>query len=140
MSARDSLEGLLKRVQEAQGPDRTIDAELATEVDDCVWDDHAMGWIIPGECGRSPQFPAYTQSIDAALALVERVLPPEANVGLQQNWWPKGHEHERRRWSAVIDVHGRVGSECDAPIPALALLSALLKALSAQHTREGGEG
>ena len=73
------LTALLERVEAATGPDREIDTEIA----------RAFGWTPPGinpalwEGKETPSWwatpgfgmPAYTSSLDAAIALVERVLP-----------------------------------------------------------------
>ena len=105
MSEREEL---LARVQKATGPDREIDvaimaacfewakAEPPYYAPHCVGDEpiywHAPSWLRKRPC------PELTGSIDAALALVERVLPGndvlvmrdtgqwEANIGPQESF------------------------------------------------------
>ena len=69
--------------------------------------------------------PAYTTSIDAALALAERVLP---------GWWPGVSQVGKNKWSADIydttDI--RPLTPYHAPKPALALCITLLRASAAE--------
>ena len=67
---------LLARVEAAAGPDRELDSSIALL---CGWT-HEVNHAEDYECWRNPDgkacyLPRYTASIDAALALVERVLP-----------------------------------------------------------------
>jgi hypothetical protein len=101
---------LKRRIEEAKGPDRDLDAAL-----ECAFE--AWGRI-----------PAFTGSIDAALALVERVLPGwgytiEAampGLGVSVHLWPP---------RPTVDE----GEEGEGPTPALALILALINALIAQQ-------
>lgn len=75
------LEGLVERLREAKGPDREIDGDLFFELDP-EFPNFAMHMsALPDPATfatgayTSVKAPAYTSSIDAALALVERVLP-----------------------------------------------------------------
>lgn len=61
-----ALQELLARVTAAEGPDRGIDRELIR----VVWGEKPEAW----EMTRT-EIPAYTASLDASLALVERKLP-----------------------------------------------------------------
>ena len=72
------LTDLIARVEKLEGPDREVDALLAdtfmerAEVNDV----RRWGWVrwrFPGEKGAHKT--NFTASLDAALALVERVLP-----------------------------------------------------------------
>ena len=114
-----TLSDLIKRVEQTG-------ANYALECD--IWR------VLVGE-GREPPAapPAYTASVDAALALVERVLP---------GWQRIIGEHDRVgqnvQWRATLiqpPGHGVVAAW--APTPALALVLALLRALQA---REGENG
>jgi hypothetical protein len=64
---KDVLEGLLERVKEASGPDREIDREIQKALDigpTSFTQDEFNHWPL-----------RVTKNVDAALALVERVLP-----------------------------------------------------------------
>jgi len=80
------LTSLVERVEGASGADREIDRQLAVAIDG-FWIEHQEyrgarychldkdGRVsMPGQAGDM-LVPAYTASVDAALALVERVLP-----------------------------------------------------------------
>lgn len=59
----NDIDALLERVKAATGPDRNLDAML-------------HHWALSGVgTGYYADSPSYTASIDAALALTERVLP-----------------------------------------------------------------
>jgi hypothetical protein len=141
MGRGDSLEGLLKRVQEAQGPDRELDAAICKAVDPASWARFRNWAAMP--CGAPEETverdaaryaPEVTRSLDEALALVERGVLPGAKWSRNPGGAMAVHVRterlpfQRTYWSGGCAT------------PALGLLSALLKALSAQHTREGGEG
>jgi hypothetical protein len=136
---------LLERVEAATGVDREIDADLC------------LRWQTPNEHYREPlrrpilmarehqrpgllenveisgvsaySAPQYTASLDAALSLVERVLPG-------WDWSVHSHRHtEPSHWDAWAGVRappkGIVSGilyEANGYTPALALLAALLKA------------
>jgi hypothetical protein len=76
---------------------------------------------------RCIKAPAVTASLDAALALVERVLP-EAYRDLGEGYDTKA---QRRYWIATFTYHvpGRGSHSAEAATPALALIAALLRAL-----------
>jgi hypothetical protein len=93
----DDVEGLIERLEKATGPDRELDAMLyVIVVQERQWREDGMiiyaqksprdlwrvGYIDPGEHSRNFSFselsvatmvPTYTSSIDAALALTERL-------------------------------------------------------------------
>lgn len=127
-SEGQSLSDLIARVDAATGANRELDRAIATwqfpHLAECErwphggWHSPAWGLIAPPE--------HYTASIDAALALVERVLPGWF-VGLQQNRWVG----DERRWTAYITLDADE-HEATTYTPALALLAALLRALQAQ--------
>lgn len=74
------LTELLDRVRDAAGPDRELDADVFD-----IWGDGHLIWDLgeplylkrPAGAVRQTRYdvPRYTASIDAALALTERVLP-----------------------------------------------------------------
>jgi hypothetical protein len=164
-----SLNDLLARVEAATGPDREIDASIYNAMVD---DGGRRAFRVSNwSRGRAPMLGRYhdgwltgkseddiyaddlvrfTASIDAALALVERVLPGwGADVGYParmgehhgQPWadvWAS-REDERYRWDRSL---GRpTPRHSNAPTVPLAILAALLKALQAQTSespaREG---
>lgn len=86
------LEGLLQRVMGAQGPDREIDAEMARALGYNIWQEpvHNLHGIAEGDLttpvmskthdGTEERrffymIPAWSASIDAAVAFAELVLP-----------------------------------------------------------------
>lgn len=66
---REQLQSILDRVREATGPDRELDEALMNAFD-------------PGAIRHSSVNLAYTASIDAALALADRVLPARWEVAM----------------------------------------------------------
>src|SRR4051812_9317972 len=107
---------LLARVEAASGPDRSLEVSLWRSLDDGVAGREPLPWL---KC--------YTESIDAALALVMRVIPYSAyqltndyggfnrahlNVAPGCEGWPVGG------WNA----------EATAETMPLAILAALLRA------------
>ena len=134
------LAELLERVKAATGPDREIDVALwlamtpgATYRTTRVRHDRTgREWDINEpriNGGAMVEVPEYTASLDAALALVERVLDT-AFIDIEVAKRFVGGE-----------AHGRAeicGPDADAyataATPALALLAALLSALAAQNS------
>ncbi len=84
-SDAETLKGLLERVQAAAGPDRELDFDLARwrgwtehdDKDDPVFTGKVSTWWAEPGCEWSTTSvpPCVTGSVDAALALVEQVLP-----------------------------------------------------------------
>jgi hypothetical protein len=107
------LEGLLKRVEAASGPDRELDADVLAGVG------IPGGWTLDRVTGESKPVPV-TGSIDAALALVSRVC---GNVS-----WRVGNKPSGRGFCYL----GTDLVEHDGATPILAILAALLKAKIAQ--------
>src|SRR5262245_50781771 len=67
-----ALSELLERVRKAKGPDRELDKALWRHlIFDAELDKPGHDWMA--QVGKTT--PAYTASIDSALALVERLLP-----------------------------------------------------------------
>jgi hypothetical protein len=133
-ATRRKLSDLIERVEKATGPDREIDYEIArtiegyanapTDLEGIQAADHGAGiWPDGGQPGR------YTASLDAAIALVERVLP-DANC--------YGVEKDPRSWIAHVSRNqvdsGHWLKEAEHKTAPLALLSALLRALSIKET------
>lgn len=144
------LKALLERVKAATGPDRTIDRDLSVLPGGPNFVKERDGHIAyfrhsdTDERGRTMAFasgptgsdfdglnesawPFYTASIDAALALVERMLPgwPWVASSLGEEDCPS---------AAVTTPDGDFDDfTCSAATPPLALLAALLSALIARE-------
>ncbi len=116
------LKELLERLEKAKGPDRELDKALI-QYDNR--DDIGVCWC-PGVCKIPGKvcvaIPLYTSSIDAAVALVEQVLP-----GWDYGMGSKG-------WGRVFNQE-RLVTECKRTIP-LALCTALVKAKMAMENPE----
>lgn len=132
-----SLDELLARVEKAEGPDRELDRDLArafgwTETDtgndwrDVNWN-RPDGFRLP--IGTLAEPPFFTASLDAALALCERVLPG-------WSWMLRGASASGGQDFAKLwrPYQTPPGNDFDAfgKSPPLALLAAMLKALIAQ--------
>lgn len=133
---------LLPRIRSAGGADRELDAALYWRFDDVssgvVFSNGSMGLPrpqdhtkpIPGGLGRLAVIgaaPRYTSSLDAAIALVERVRP---GCG----WDVERLKHDQS-FAASVFVDGTNRPDIvehwfmQAATPALALLAALLASL-----------
>ena len=129
-----SLSALLERVEACQGPDRALDAAICrltrytSEQPDGTWLD-----TFEGGYRHTINPPALTASVDAALALIGRVLP---------GWLVSIDAFSVKGWQACLlkpdgkflvaedlEVYGR------APTPALALCAALLAAMIGEEVK-----
>lgn len=128
----DNLRGLIERLEKLEGPDREVEAEIDVALfgGETVWKT-ANYTMESYPASRRPSathiggfanehVPSYTASLDAAVALVERVLPGwDGFVPINakgEAWvWPAGGMGKGHRVSAAT--------------PAIALLIATLKAL-----------
>jgi hypothetical protein len=121
------IEGLIERVRAATGPDRETDWRIAQAFDlPEPWPESALWPPFAPSSKFDKAIPHCTASIDAALALVDRVLPG-ALISLTQML---------ARWQARILVtdpdHPDMVSEDwfeDGETAPLAILSALLQVL-----------
>jgi len=115
---------LLSRVRAATGADRELDEQIAIQIAGFK-PTLRLGDPMLGNERTVPQYsPPYTASLDAALALVEKVRP-EAHWIVQTTDW-----REAKKYSAEIVLNPAKPFICyDAPTPALALLAALLTSL-----------
>jgi hypothetical protein len=109
---------VIARLEKAEGPDRGIDGAIAM----------ALGLMPSGD--------RYTASIDAAIALVERMLPGwRWSIGTELAEDFKTTEYGgniypfEQPFPAELDTYGY--SQANAPI---AILLALFRALDAQET------
>lgn len=108
-----ALSDLLLRVEGATGPDREIDFAITNA-------------LVPDWAIYSDARCFFTSSLDAALALVTRVLPGWAG-------WKLERLASGRPWSRVYSSKGAWSAT--AATPALALLAAMLKALQQEGER-----
>lgn len=111
-----TISSLIKRLEEATGPDRELDADLAIACDlisEREWwsTDYLKFGLVP----------CYTASVDAAIALAERVLGP---VG----WNVQGNTNIF--YSSVAGHTSR-----SKATPAIALCIAVLRALEAKEAK-----
>lgn len=128
------LAELLEWVKANDGPNRTLDLAIAQALgqpwsckDNPPSEPGGEWWPSQIRCDR------FTASLDAALALVERVLPetvpaPREDMPL---WLPKIGRWFNGQWEATLyrSTDG-FKAEASAPTRALALLAALLSALA----------
>lgn len=130
MTGSAELGGLLERVRMAKGADRGLDCLIAVALDGFFIDGEKYGepaycYIRDGEQHRPGQsgdmlVRAYTSSLDAAVALVERVRP---------GWWWKIWSAHGEPAFACIRGDGTPEFRQAGTTPALALLAALLASL-----------
>lgn len=131
------LADLLARVEKAEGPDRELDGALWLALE-CrpnhgqVFDPEYAPYLHVDPRGKEhpaikEDAPPYTASLDAALALVERVLPGWDWVLSSVDGHRASAEVTPPDWP-VEALHYKT-----AKTPALALLAAMLKALEAQN-------
>ena len=141
------LPSLIARVEAASGPDRELDFDVWRIDGPYVrWDEHgcavdfdgdAVAFIDPGQHSRNfylasdyeDVVPRVTESLDAVVALAERVKP---------SWrWAVTNADGPNRWPAQgelwIGDHEYIGKHA---YPTLALLLALLRAVQAQQNKE----
>lgn len=111
------LSSLLTRLEGAEGPDREVDFDLCAALQE------------KGALGIIAHVPKLTASLDAALALAERVLPGHRTVVEQA--------HDKTGWAMIQTGPETPRNMTDGPTPALALLTALLRALINQQQGEG---
>lgn len=132
-----SLSALLERVEGATGPDHEVNGRLyclangytyrgsCPEMGPPPTGQSYVAYYTPANGEQTPRYcPAYTASVDAALALIGRVLP-----GLCPMLW--------KRDDGVWGAHGQ-GWDADtqyAPTPALALCAALLAAMIGEEAK-----
>lgn len=116
----EGLADLLARVEGASGPDRALDKAILM----------ALGQWAPVMTNQPWTVARLTASLDAALALTERVLPGWTIAGIGQDdsklWHVELREGHQTSYRRVVLSHMTLRG---SPTPALALLAALLKAL-----------
>lgn len=159
-ATKEQLQALLKRVQAATGPDRELDADMDEALRIGLphlpawawqnfpqWKNISGGRVCclhrDGSHGLNWSSLEFTASIDAALALVERVAPGgllDLTLGYEPGaadrawpavtlrFYPDGVRVDGKQYHAVIE---------GAPTPPLAILAALLRALISQSEERG---
>ena len=134
---------ILERLRAATGPDRELDALIWLETTDGatrrestvtsstnLWSPYTIDETRDAT-GRLITVPSYTASIDAALALVERMLPG-CGVVIHAN------NDSYMKDSAILHVPSYSSPpKCDGhgATPALAILTALFAALEAKEKK-----
>lgn len=137
---------LLERVKAARGGDRELDVDIAWAIEPeryggAYWNGRTgkPGSTLPlkldgmGRLSVRINCPSFTASIDAALALVERVLRPEhpgMTIELRFVW----NSHDDRGWcraEITWPSHEFIGHASSGP---LAMIEALLQALTKERT------
>lgn len=110
------MTALIARLEAAEGPDRALDREIGLRIDGWYETVDSHGECLMANGDRYPdhpasEYPSFTESLDAALALAERVLEPVQGLGLLH---------------AVIDLVGGNGlpSHRIAPLFCAAILKA----------------
>lgn len=143
MTDRPDYASLIERLEKAEGPDRELDAAIEA-LFYTLENDAPAEIVCDSDCAATGQYwvkidggrslyaaDPLTKSLDAALSLVERVLPgwgievltPDRDMWRAQVWrWRSETNDERGQWTP-----------CYARPPALALLLSLLKAKQAQE-------
>lgn len=121
----DMLE-LIARLEAAEGPDRAADREIGLRLDGWYETVYSHGECLMVNGDRYPdhpesEYPSFTESLDAALALAERVLPGWV-------WMVESHRDGRATaWLSEFNAYGE-GEQVLGNSPALALCIAILKA------------
>ena len=129
----DSLRDLLERVERATGPDRELDAAICEGLHSSVCEPEYRGTHHGEPVWRHPDFglircEPYTNSVDASLALIGRLLPGVYMWRLDFDDEPTSHP------ASVILCWGENGRANEGgATPALALCAALLAAMIEQE-------
>lgn len=124
MISGGGLEGLIEMVEKATGPDRQLDLDLARAL---VPDVIVLRRNDDDTANEPHTYWEYTGSTDAALALVEKVLP---------GWVTSHHQAAPGRWHFYVKRHVADREGIPGPhefvgigSPPLAICLALLRAL-----------
>lgn len=141
--ALEGLPDLLERIEAATGSDRELDGRIWCAINGynfVAWDGAGVVYRFrePGiRHMDAAHVQPVTRSVDSALALVERVLPGwtftiARHYGHDNPTGPFYADMASVEW--IQDLPGTEGQQAEAygATPALALLSALLKALIAK--------
>lgn len=119
-----SYADLMERLERLEWPDRALDLEILARVAQAgEWAEGDITYALSDVEGTTSP-PAYTASLDTAVALVERVLP-DAKWDVSTTGFRPG--------ATVVSFARRAREGAYAATPAIALLIAALKALDQQH-------
>lgn len=131
---------LIERLEKAEAGSRELDCWIGYHadllVDDMSWREkidkfgieHALNAATSYSNVWRTQLPHYSTSIDAAVALVERLLPGWTIASIGQDDGKRWHAELRKGYRTSYSTVALAGS----PTPALALCLAALKALEAR--------
>lgn len=133
------MDDLIQRLEAAESGDRWADWLVADATSHPSFDRKVEGFWPPFMKGSrfDKDVPAYTTSLDAALALAERFLPGWRMHALQDQDGIYQIDNTATRWfCGVSEKHGPGNVMSKAATPALALSAAILKAA---RTQKGAE-
>ena len=118
---------LLSRLEGLTAPDREVDALIYDRFNPPT---HNASWPFSPGSKLDHRVPRFTASLDAAVALCERVLP-----GWQWAAWGGAIEagSTKPRCMARVSDGRQQWANVDTPTPAIALLIAILTALGARE-------
>lgn len=121
------IEALIERLEGLQRPDRDCDWRIEKAIVRSEAFPEIEMWppFSPG-CKFDKSIPRYTASLDAAIALVEKVLP-----GRNRTVRKRYRTTEGRIDGHIYDVHISGGDVCEGETEPIALLIAMLRALAA---------
>lgn len=126
MTRADLIEALIARVEAAEGPSRELDAEIARATG---WTTYPVGWWLAPDKTSHTEPPRYSESLDAAAALV-----PEGH-----NWSLDVLLRDGNEARTFYGAHpNEIDTEATGATPALALTAAALRARMAMQME--GEG
>lgn len=140
---------LLSRLQGLTAPDREVDADIFQLLGGSEWDKAYIRAQEPCGCphdlavstARERYSPAYTASLDAAVALCERVLPGWFWRAGRTSLFPNGWAYISRTHPSHCDREDEAScSDGRAATPAIALLIAILTALEAREAKACSRG
>ena len=121
------MSGLVETLEAAEVGSRSLDQAV---------------WLATGGWEGVNAPPSFTTSLDAALALAERILPGDPDfqptgpsVGWKINLYRGMVPAPLGGWIATVRRHASDGFDGSAPTPALALCIAILRALNLNETR-----
>ena len=127
---------LIERLSKLEGPNRRLDHEMHIlffvpddKKDTVEWNHYgSYSWSPSPDQVMIDKVPAYTVSVDAAIALAERVLPG-------CDWTvSRNRRHDKPFSEVILSVkHGRSGYCGLGTSPAIALCIAILRAKEAIH-------
>jgi hypothetical protein len=125
-----ALPGLLTRVERATGPDLDLDVEIGVHVAGLKRTVRLGDPMLGNEREVPAHCPAYTGSVDAALALVKRAFPDFFwSIGFLDE---EARTHDHHQHGALLFPHFHVADKRDGlghgATPALALVAAVLAA------------